>query len=592
MFQTFDAPKATADSTARLAEFREEMADLGVDGYLVPRADRFQGEYVAPCDERLAWLTGFTGSAGLAIITRDLAGVFSDSRYTLQLREQIGAGFTPETLDFDQVKNWIIAVLPEGGKIGYDPWQNTSGQISTLQKSLREHNIELVACDNIIDRIWQDRPTPPAAPAQMHPLKYAGVSSVEKRKSLAQLMTSQGHEAYFIGAPENVCWLCNIRGQDVPRVPVLHSYGVLYSDGRVDILTDTAKTAKLKCDDGMRILPLDALETEVMPKIKTLSYSPESTPQAVLDLAKAQDKTLKICDRIVSNAQARKNKIEMQGARKAHERDALAMIRFLAWFDAHKTSGLSEIDVVKRLEEMRRETGALRDISFDTISATGPHGAMAHYRVNEQTNMKIVKDSFFLVDSGGQYLDGTTDITRTIAVGKNTEAMKRAYTGVLKGMITLSQARFPAGTTGQQLDALARQGLWQEGLDYGHGTGHGLGSYLSVHEGPVSLSPRSQGKVEVGLILSNEPGYYATGKFGIRIENILLVRPVEALSGAFLEFETLTQVPIDKAAIKVEKLTSSERDWLNTYHRKIYDKFSLKLSQPERQWLESATSSL
>ena len=594
MFQGFEETARPEQGPARLAALRAEMAAEGLDGFIVPRADLHQGEYVAPRDERLAWLTGFTGSAGFCVALHERAGVFVDSRYRVQVQSQVATEvFSPVDWPETSLAAWIAEHAPEGARIGFDPWLMTHRQLRELDAGLEGR--ALCRVDNLVDRIWTDQPAPPAAAAFVQPEELAGEAHGEK---IARLAGELGEaRAAVLTLPDSICWLLNIRGGDVPRTPFVHGLALLHRDGRVTLFVAPAKLRDLGGHLGPKV---DIAEPEAfLPALAALEgpvrIDPASCPVAVTDaLTAAGVALLEGCDPCAL-PKACKTQAELAGARAAHLRDGAAMVRFLRWLDAQGPDRVTEIDVVTRLEAERRATGALRDISFDTIAGAGPHGAIVHYRVTRNSNAPV-GEGLLLVDSGGQYRDGTTDITRTLAVGQVGEEERRAFTLVLKGMIAISRLRWPAGLAGSDLDALARVALWRHGLDYGHGTGHGVGSYLSVHEGPQRLARTGTVALAPGMILSNEPGFYREGAYGIRIENLLAVREAPALPGQtvarMLEFETLTLAPIDRRLILREMLEPAERDWLDRYHARVAETLGPHVSEADRDWLQGACAPL
>lgn len=579
---------------------RDAMKARGLAGFLVPRADAHQGEYVAPCDDRLAWLTGFTGSAGFCVALMDRVGVFVDGRYRVQVKAQVDTGaFTP--VDWPEVKpgEWLKAHLPEGGRIGFDPWLHTAEQVSTLEAALTESKLTLTPCENLIDAIWKDRPAPPQGAVSVYPEALAGLSHKEKRRQLAATLQQAGHRAAVITLPDSIAWLLNIRGSDIPRNPVPHGFAILHDDARVRLFIDP-----VKLDDQVRAHLGNEIEVSPPasfgPALGKLS-GPVRLDKSSVPLWGVQQ----LDDANVPHEwgedpcilpKACKTGAEIAATREAHLRDGAAVCEFLAWFEDQAPGSITEIDVATRLEECRRATGKLRDISFDTIAGSGPHGALAHYRVTKETNRTLQDGDLLVLDSGGQYLDGTTDITRTLPVGETREDACKAYTRVLQGMIAISRLRFPKGLAGRDLDAIARYPLWLADQDYGHGTGHGVGVHLCVHEGPQRLSKASEVPFRPGMIISNEPGYYREGAFGIRIENLLVVQEAAVLAGGDpspkLCFETLNFVPIDSRPIKPEMLSAAEREWLNSYHAACRDKISHRLSESARLWLAKATRPL
>ena len=594
MFQTFEAQSSPDQGPPRLAALRRQMAQRGFDAFLVPRADAHQGEYVAPRDARLAWLTGFSGSAGFCAVLANTAGVFIDGRYRVQVRAQVARAFTPVHWPETQLADWLRDQLPGGGRIAYDPWLHTLSEIAGLRDTL--DGFVFVPTDNLIDAIWEDQPAPPDAPFIAHKLEHAGEPHEAKR---ARLASGMKETAAVLTLPDSIAWLLNIRGTDIARNPVPQAFAILHGDGGVDLFAGAGKADAIADHLGpdVTVHGLGGFAKSLGDLQGKVLIDKRSCPDIVATLL--QDAG---CDVVQGQdpcilPKACKNPTEIAGARAAHERDAVAMVRFLAWLDAEAPNeALTEIDVVKALEDFRIQTEALRDISFETICGAGPNGAIVHYRVSEDTNRPIAQGDLLLVDSGGQYVDGTTDITRTMAIGTPTDEHRACYTRVLQGMIAVSRMRFPTGVGGQHLDALARAPLWLAGLDYDHGTGHGVGSYLSVHEGPQGISRRSEVALQKGMILSNEPGYYCEGAFGIRIENLIVVIDAPALAGSddrdMLAFETLTHVPFDRRLIDAALLTSAERDWIDRYHGDTLSLLAARLDAQTRDWLTKACAPL
>ncbi len=602
MFQNFDDFSEGEKGPERLAALRKRLSELGFQGWLTPRADAHQGESVAPSEERLAWLTGFTGSAGFCAILQDRAALFVDGRYTIQAPQQVSTDAfeviqTPET----KPEDWLQAHAG-GARIGFDPWLHTPAEIERMEKALADTDATLIAHDgNAIDDIWDQRPPTPTALIQPHPVALAGTDAAEKRVNLAKELAEAGVAATVLTRPDSIAWLFNIRGGDVARTPIALAFAILRADGAAALFADSRKIgadARAHLGQGVELAEpaafgaaLDALGDA------KIAIERESVPVWVvnrLEAAKAE-----ICWRRDPCAlpKARKNATELAGARAAHLRDAAAMARFFCWLDrTAPEGGLTEIDAANELEALRAENAELRDISFDTISAAGPHAALPHYRVTRDSNRTINAGEIYLIDSGGQYLDGTTDITRTIAIGEADPQAITPFTLVLKGMIAVSRARFPLQTTGRDLDVLARAALWRAGLDYDHGTGHGVGAYLGVHEGPQSLSRRgTAATIEPGMIVSNEPGYYREGAFGIRIENLLAAtEPAEIEGGerALLGFETLTWAPIDRRLIDKGLLDAEERAWLDAYHAQVEALVAPLVDAETRDWLGSVCAPL
>lgn len=591
-FQTFDAASAPEAIAPRLATLRTVLAGANLDGFLIPRADAHRGENVAACDERLAYVTGFTGSAGLAIVGQQAAALLIDGRYSIQARtETPGDLFDFLDLHKDAPGDWIAKRLGKTARIGFDPWLHTKSEIEKLEQA----GVDLVATTNLIDQIWADRPAPPATRIHAQPSRLTGKSHPDKRAEIGAAIAPA--DWLVLTLPDSIAWLLNIRGNDIAHTPVPRAFAIVHKSGVTDLfVTDPQQitpSARATLGTNVTLRQKSEFEGAVQALDGTVRLDPASAPVAVQALVRGEIHWQS--DPVIA-AKTCKTHAELAGARAAHERDALAMIRFLCWLDTHPAqASLTEIDVVKELERCRRATNALEDISFETICGAGPNGAIVHYRVSEASNRSLGTDSVLLVDSGGQYVDGTTDITRTIALGTPPREAVAANTLVLEGMIAMSRLRWPEGLSGQQLDAIARAPLWMTGRDYDHGTGHGVGAYLGVHEGPAALSLRSAEPLRTGMILSNEPGYYVEGAFGIRIENLLIVRPPETPEGgdrAMLHFETLTTVPIDRRLIDTARLSPAARGWLDAYHANIWERFSAQLSPSEQNWLKQATAPL
>ena len=601
MFQTYDSQSNPAAHPPRLDALRRELAGRDLDGFLVPRADAHQGEYVAARDARLAWLTGFTGSAGFCIVTPDRAGVFIDGRYRVQVKAEVDpAAFAPVPWPEVRPSAWLAEALPEGGRIGYDPWLHTRREIREMEKGLTGSGIALVPVEhNPIDTIWPDQPEPPVGPVRLWPDAVAGESAAEKRARIAALLRDRDSHAAVLTLPDSISWLLNIRGADVPKNPVVQSFAIIEENGHTAIFTDPRKfSAELRAALGneVSVLPVEAFGVALTNLSGPVLVDPATAPDAVFRLIESMGTDISEGADPAIMPKACKNPAEIAGMRAAHLNDGVAVTRLLCWLDDRAGSldsqPLTEIDVAQKIEALRRDQGIL-DISFDTIAATGPHAAIPHYRVSEASNLRIRSGEVLLVDSGAQYADGTTDITRTLPMGAIPEAAKRPYTRVLQGMIALSRVQFPRGVAGCHLDALARAPLWSEGMDYDHGTGHGVGAGLSVHEGPVRISRVSEIPLQPGMILSNEPGYYREGAFGIRIENLIVVTPVDSPDGRqMLGFETLTLAPIDRRLIDQSLMTHDEIAWLDAYHQRVRDEIGPRLDRPTRDWLELATRPL
>jgi Xaa-Pro aminopeptidase len=589
----------------RLAALRLEMRARGLDGFVVPISDEHMSEYVGAYAQRLAWLTGFGGSAGTAVILADRAAIFVDGRYTLQVRDQVdGALYEYHNVPATSPAAWLAEHAPRHGRIGYDAWLHGRPWARGAAKALRGGEAQLVAVDNPIDAVWADRPAPSLAPAFAH---VAGEDGAAKRARIAQELAAKGADAGVISALDSLAWLLNIRGADVDCTPVALAFAMAHADGTADLFIAPEKVTpalRAHLGDGVRV----AGREDFLPALAVLGgrkvlVDPERAVEAIfaaLEAAGAQ--IIEGRDPCVL-PKAIKNPVEQDGHRAAQARDCAAVSRFLHWLsEAAPKGGVSEMSAAQKLYDFRAEGGLLRDLSFDTISGAGPNGAIVHYRVSEETNRELAPNSVYLVDSGGQYLDGTTDITRTVWVGPGAPPaqVKDRFTRVLKGHIALAMAVFPEGTNGSQLDTLARQFLWSAGLDYQHGTGHGVGSFLSVHEGPQRIAKASGGQagtgqpLMAGMIVSNEPGYYKTGEYGIRIENLVLVEPreVAGAEGAFLSFETLTHVPIERALVEVAMLSAGEVAWWNAYHARVLEIVGPQLTGAARDWLVDQCSPL
>jgi len=603
-FQSFEDKAERAASGPRVAALRAELARRDLTGFIVPRSDRHQNEYVPASEQRLAWLTGFTGSAGVAIVLMERALLFVDGRYTLQAREQVDTSlFAIEHLVETPPDRWIEENLAIGDRLGYDPWLHTVEGAERLGKACATAGATLVAVEpDLIDAIWADRPAPPLGAVTLHDVRFAGEAAEDKLARIRAEVAKLRADALVISDPHAVAWAFNIRGADVAHTPLPLAFAIVPQAGRPSLYVDGRK---LSNDVRNRVETLADVR-EPSDFVGALGALGRQTQTVRLDQATAADALARLvtshggkvtrapCP--IALMKAVKNEVEIAGARAAHLRDGAAVTRFLAWFDREAPRGkLTEIEAVAALESFRRDTGLLKDISFPTIAGAGPDGAIVHYRVTTQSNRVVAPGELFLIDSGGQYEDGTTDITRTIAVGEPTAEMRDRFTRVLKGHIAVARAIFPEGTTGAQLDSFARQFLWAQGLDFDHGTGHGVGSYLSVHEGPARISKLGTTALKPGMILSNEPGYYKTGAYGIRIENLVLVVGAAAVPGAekaLYAFETLTLAPIDRRLILAEMLTPDEAAWLDRYHARVFDALSPLLDADSRAWLTAATRPL
>jgi Xaa-Pro aminopeptidase len=586
----------------RLAALRGELARRGVHGFLVPRADEHQGEYVPPSAERLAWLTGFTGSAGLAAVLPETAAIFVDGRYTLQARNEVEAGLYEQRHVSDApATEWLAQNLKPGQVLGYDPRLHTLPEIERYAAAAARAGATVAPLDsNPLDAVWRDRPAPPLAPVVPHELRFAGRSSDDKRRDIAAALARDKVEAAVLTAPDSIAWLLNIRGGDVPYTPLPLSFAILGADASVALFIDERKLApatRAFLGNTVTVSPPDRFGSALEGlKGKRVQADPASASAWVFDRLKAGGAEIHRGADPCLVAKACKNDVELDGTRAAHRRDGAALTRFLAWLAANAPKGgLHEIAVSDRLEQYRSHGEHFRGLSFPTISGAGSNGAIVHYRA-APTSEKVLEDgSFYLVDSGAQYLDGTTDVTRTIAIGDVTPEMRDRFTRVLKGHIALATCRFPKGTTGSQLDGLARHALWQVGLDYDHGTGHGVGSYLSVHEGPQRISKVGNSQPLLpGMIVSDEPGYYRAGAYGIRIENLVAVIAVEneAAERPLYGFETLTLAPIDRNAIEPALMSDEEINWLDGYHARVREDLTPLVDADTAQWLTVATEPL
>ncbi len=588
----------------RLAALRAELARQTLTGFAVPLTDEHMSEYVGDYAKRLAWLTGFTGSAGAAVVLTDKAAMFIDGRYALQVRAQV-----PETLySYEAVPDtspalWLKAMTKAGDRIGYDPWVHTRGWVHATQKLLAENNVALVSVtQNPIDAIWTDQPAPSLAPITAHPDQFTGRSSADKRQALAKTLVQKNVAAAVISALDSVAWLFNIRGTDVDRTPVPRSFAILHADGTATLFAEPEKiTADLHTHLGgqVHVAPRTnfaaALQKLGAGKSRVL-FDPDTTVAAVAEILDAAGAVLVDGPDPCILPKACKNGVELDGTRAAHVRDGAAVARFVQWVTQKALNGgVDELTAVDKLYDMRAENNLFRDTSFDTIAGSGPNGALMHYRSTPQTNRTLQQGDLFLLDSGGQYLDGTTDITRTMAIGMVDAEKRTRFTHVLKGHIAIATVRFPKGTSGRQLDTLARASLWQAGLDYEHGTGHGVGSYLSVHEGPQRIAKMASDiPLEPGMILSNEPGYYKPGHYGIRIENLVVVREDKRPGDEkdMLCFETITMAPMDRSLILPELLLAHEKQWLDAYHAEVRDKLLAHMPEDSNAWLLEATAPL
>ena len=586
---------------ARLQALREQLSRDQLDGFVVPLTDEHMSEYVGAYAQRLSWLTGFQGSAGSAVVLPEAAAIFTDGRYTIQVRQQVdGAHWEYVPVPQVSIADWLRDHAPQGGRIGYDPWLHTRGWVEEARKALAERGAELVAVSrNPIDAVWDDQPAPSDAKLIVQRDDAAGRTSASKRAEIADWLADRKADAVVLSALDSIAWVFNVRGADVSHTPVALAYAIVNADGTADLFVAKDKVGDdvaqhlgnaVRVHDRAAFAP--ALEQFAS---KRVAADPAGSVAAIFDALDAGGATILATRDPVVLAKAIKNEVEISGHKAAQARDGAALARFLKWAEAEMPKGgVTEWSAAARLQAFREETGVLRDLSFDTISGTGPNGAIPHYKVTEESSLPIEQGHLYLVDSGGQYEDGTTDVTRVIPVGEPTQEMRDRFTRVLKGHIAIATAVFPAGTTGGQIDAFARRPLWEVGCDYGHGTGHGVGAYLSVHEGPQRIAaPNYPGggpaePLRAGMFLSNEPGYYKAGEFGIRIENLVLVveKDIPGAEAVMLGFETLTFCPIERSLIEPGLLTEDERRWLDAYHARVLEILGPQLSPEERVWLE------
>ena len=606
-----DMPAAdpVAHDPTLLDTLRAQMTDEGWSAFVVPHADAFQSEYLPPHAERLVRLTGFTGSAGSCIVLMDEAAVFVDGRYTLQVKDEVDeARFTPVAIAETLPADWLGARLKDGDVVAYDPWLHTPAQLESFQRACDERGATLKPVDaNPIDILWPDQPAPPSSPLEVLAAPFAPLSAQAKREMIARDLDKAGTEAAVLSAGDSIAWLLNVRADDVPYTPLVLAYAIIDKAAKVQLFIDPArindavrdhlgKDVTVTAPDGLGAA-LDALgATNQRVRVATTN-----TPAWIVErLTRAGAKTVPGQDPC-QLPKAKKTPAEIDGVKAAHKRDGAALVTFLAWLEATAPEGgVTELSAAAKLDGLRAENDHFRGLSFPTISGAGPNGAIVHYRVTPESNRALKRGELYLVDSGAQYLDGTTDVTRTVFVGNANDApsseMTDRFTRVLKGHIAISTQVFPRGTRGQELDVLARRALWEAGIDYDHGTGHGVGTYLGVHEGPQGISKRGQGpELATGMVVSNEPGYYKEGAFGIRIENLVTVVPAPAPKGAereLLGFEPLTLAPIERRLIDAGLLTPEERAWVDRYHLRVRQELSPLLDEETRAWLERATAPL
>lgn len=607
MFQSFDVTSTPQFGRARADALRATFDALGIDGILVPRADEYQGEYVPASAERLSWLTGFTGSAGVALVMRTQAIVFVDGRYVTQLAEQVdGTVYSGGDLVGEPPHLWLPNHAPKGFRLGIDPWLHTGGEVRRLEKALKQIDGTLVLLPhNPLDRIWTDRPSEPLGRVTIQSIDHAGELAKDKLAKMAEATAKAGADVLAVTDPSSIAWIFNIRGSDVPHTPHPLARAIIPAGGRPELFLDKRKTGiepEAYLTQLADLMPPSAFDDRIAALAaegKRILVDPDQAPFALAEIVRAKGGALVEAADPARLPRACKNGVELEGSARAHLQDGAAMVEFLAWLDSTAPGSQSEIAVTEKLEEVRRTVGErqqnpLKDVSFDTIAGAGAHAAIMHYRVTTETDATIEPGTMFLINSGAQYVNGTTDITRTVAIGTVPEEQKRFFTLVLKGMIAISTARFPKGSRGCDLDPLARIALWKAGADYAHGTGHGVGSYLSVHEGPQRISRLATQELLPGMILSNEPGYYRPGAFGIRIENLIHVLPAAPVDGGdmdMLSFETLTFCPIDRRLIIPALMTEDELSWLDAYHAETREKLlPLIADEAVKTWLEEATA--
>ena len=600
MRQSFDETTDPSFGARHAPLIRAAMAEQGLDGFLIPHEDEHQNEYLPAANDRLAWATGFTGSAGAAVILKERAAIFVDGRYTLQVRDQVDQGlYEIRDLVEGGPPAWLAETLQPGEVVGYDARLVSPDALKRLEAAAEKAGAKLApVAVNPLDAAWgAQRPAQPAAAVVPHPLEYSGEDSASKRARIGKTIAEQGAAASVITAPASIAWLFNIRGGDVSRSPLPLAQAILAADGTARLFLDPAKvTAELPAWLGNEVRlerPDDLPAALASLKGERVSADAATSSAWYFEALKAAGAETVAAADPCTLPRACKNAVEIEGARRAHRRDGAALTRFLHWLATEAQSSLpDEVEIVGKLEAFREATGALKDLSFDTIAGAASNGAIVHYRPTRRLNKKSEAGSLLLVDSGAQYLDGTTDVTRTVAIGEPTQEMRERFTLVLKGHLALARVRFPSGTTGSALDALARVALWAHGLDYDHGTGHGVGSYLGVHEGPQRIAKQPNAvALQPGMIVSNEPGYYKEGAYGIRIETLQVVTPAAPIVGGerpMLGFETLTLAPIERRLVVCELLSAEERGQLDAYHARVFSEIGPLVEPDVRAWLEGA----
>ncbi len=575
----------------RLALIRKKLKEYGLDAFLVPHNDMYFNEITAPFHNRLEWITGFTGSAGFAIIFNDSAVIFTDGRYSIQIRQEVDQSFfTIENITKNSPYSWLQKNVKKNIIIGFDPWLHSIKEIET-QKEMLQKSIRLKEVNNLIDAVWLGKPFEALAKPFLRPYKLSGENTTQKIKKIQKKLNLNKEQGFILTCSDSICWLANIRGKDVPNSPLMNCYAIVhYNHVCIYSMRDAYKDSVIELRKNVKLKHFDFFFKDLK-KLKKVLFEPTNTPFILKKKIVGHSiETKKVCNAI-SLLKAKKNRIELKGSIKSHEKDGVALLRFLRWFKSTKVNTLDEIALVKKLEQVRKIDPSFYYNSFDTISAAGFNAAITHYRVSPKSNKQINPSDLILVDSGGQYLEGTTDVTRTIIKGRVSPEQKFLYTKVLQGLICLSKLRWPSGLTGKELDPLARYFLWEYGLDYDHGTGHGVGVFSNVHQGPQGISRLNTVPLNPGMILSVEPGVYLEGKLGIRLENLVYVKKKSGNSRQkkqFLEFETLTLVPFEKKLIEKKLLSRDELHWLNSYHDNVYNKLSPILNVSEKTWLKDA----
>ena len=583
---------------------RNELRKQKLNGFIIPRQDEFQGEYVAGYAERLRWLTGFAGSWGTAIVTLKKAAIFVDGRYTIQVREQVDVKtITPQHLVDEPPTQWIEKNLSKNDRLGFDPWLTTVVEAKRFSAACAKVGVKLVpVTKNLIDKIWDGQPTRPQNPLSVQPSQFTGRSSTEKLRDMAEVLAASKADAAVLAEPSSVSWLLNLRGVDVPYTPVVLAYAILHRKGKAELFVE-AKRLPEDVRSALKSTTIIRKPTELEASLKKLGtqkssvlIDASSTPEKIRSTLVASGAKIVEGTDPCTMPKALKNNVDQQGARSAQLRDGVALSKFLHWLSIEAPNGtLNENSAAEKLKSFRHESGMLLDLSFSTIAAAGPNAAIPHYHVDPEHCRAINNNEIFLIDSGGQYQDGTTDVTRTVIIGQPTDEMRDRFTRVLKGMIGISTIVFPKGTTGANIDVLARAALWKAGLDFDHGTGHGVGSYLSVHEGPARISKNNYIALQPGMILSNEPGFYKRGEFGIRIENLLLIKEAAEIDGGerpMLSFETLTLAPIDRTLIDIKLLTSDELQWLDGYHARVLKEVGGFMDGAALEWMRTSCATL